>query len=89
MTKNYTSSALVAAMREQHGMSKADAEAAINRVFGSLHSTVNDKIDVRVAGFGTFKKKFVPGRTARNPRTGEPILTADKDKIIFKQGKPA
>ena len=85
----FTSRALVDKMRERNSLlTKADAELAVSRVFDAVDGllvTAGDQ--VRIAGFGTFKKKFVPGKAMRNPRTGEPIQTADSEKITFKPAK--
>lgn len=86
----HTSAPLVAALRERNStMTEADAKLAVDRVFDAL-STLMEKDDpVRIAGFGTFRRKFRAGRQARNPRTGETVQTTDKHVITFKPGKPA
>lgn len=40
--------------------------------------------DVRIQGFGTFKKQHKDARYARNPRTGETVKVAAKDVLHFK-----
>lgn len=85
----FTSKGLVEKMRERNStITKADAELAVARVFDSLDASLQEVGDqVRVAGFGTFKRKVRPGRTARNPRTGESFTTQDTEVIGFKPTK--
>ena len=44
---------------------------------------------VLVYKFGTFKRKDVPARKARNPKTGETVEVAAKSVIKFTAAKPA
>lgn len=37
-----------------------------------------------IPSFGTFERKRVPARTARNPSTGAPIQVPEKFKISFR-----
>ena len=41
-----------------------------------------DHIEIR--GFGTFKVRHRKARTARNPRTGEPVKVAPRVAPVFK-----
>ena len=44
-----------------------------------------DHIEIR--GFGTFKVRHRKARTARNPRTGEPVEVPPRDVPVFKPSK--
>jgi integration host factor subunit beta len=86
----HTSGALVAELRTRNStMTDGDAKLAVARVFDALDAVIQRGEHVRIANFGTFRKKHREGRTARNPRTGETIQTSAKDVITFKQGKGA
>ena len=52
------------------GGTKADAERAVDTVFGSILEELKAGNEVSVAGFGIFEAKQRAARTARNPRTG-------------------
>ncbi len=51
----------------------------------SLSLTRGDRIEIR--GFGSFGVRFRGSRLARNPRTGEQVLTQGKQAPFFKAGK--
>lgn len=51
----------------------------------SLSLTRGDRIEIR--GFGSFGVRFRRARLARNPRTGEQLLTQGKQAPFFKPGK--
>ncbi len=60
-------------VHEKVGGTKADAERAVEAMIDSItKSLVNDE-QVSIAGLGIFEAKMRAARTARNPRTGEPI----------------
>jgi DNA-binding protein HU-beta len=60
-------------VHEVLGTTKADAERAVETVFGSIVDTMKDGEQVSVAGFGIFEAKMRAAREARNPRTGESV----------------
>ncbi|RYG57005.1 HU family DNA-binding protein [bacterium] len=43
--------------------------------------------EIRLPGFGTFKTTDRAERTARNPRTGEPLTIAARSVVRFTPGK--
>ncbi len=64
---------IIAKVHEVLGTTKADAERAVEAVFGSIESAMKDGTQVSVAGFGIFEAKMRAAREARNPRTGESV----------------
>ena len=68
------------------GMGKAAARDAVDGVFEAIAEALADGEDVRVIGFGTFGTRERPARTARNPRTREPIPVAASTVPVFKAG---
>ena len=64
---------IIAKVHEVLGTTKADAERAVETVFGSIESAMKDGTQVSVAGFGIFEAKMRAAREARNPRTGETV----------------
>ena len=54
-------------------MTKADAERAVETVISCIVEQLKDGNEVSIAGLGIFSAKMRNARTARNPRTGEPI----------------
>ena len=70
-----------------NGLTKKDAEVAINAVFGAIGDALAKGEAVQLIGFGTFDVKKRPARTARNPRTGEEIKIKASKAPTFKAGK--
>ena len=75
---------LVAAVAAKTGLTKKDAEAAINATFEALAESLAKGEKTQVAGFGTFSVKAREARTARNPRTGETMQVAATKLPAFK-----
>lgn len=65
--------ALIDAIYEKIGGTKAAAEQAIDVVIDSITKTLTQDGEVSIAGLGIFSSKKRAARTARNPRTGESI----------------
>jgi len=65
--------ALVDKVHEAQGDTKAAAERIVDTIFDSITDSLKRGEEVSVAGFGIFSAKERAARTARNPRTGEPI----------------
>ncbi len=65
--------ALVDKVHETLGDTKASAERAVDTIFDSITDSLTKGEEDSVAGFGIFSAKERAARTARNPRTGEPI----------------
>ena len=70
-----------------NGLTKKDAETAINAVFGAIGDALAKGDAVQLIGFGTFGVKERAARTARNPRTGEEVKIAAAKAPYFKAGK--
>jgi len=69
------------------GLSKPDASNAVEAILSGITSTLADGGSVSLVGFGTFSVSARAARTARNPRTGEPIEVAASNAPKFKAGK--
>lgn len=65
--------ALVDAIYEKIGGTKAAAEQALDVIIESITNTLKQDGEVSIAGLGIFSSKKRAARTARNPRTGEAI----------------
>jgi len=64
---------LVEKVHEVLGGTKVQAEQVVDTIFESVVDTMKSGDEVSIAGFGIFSAKERAARTARNPRTGEPI----------------
>lgn len=80
-------SELVAAIAEQAGLTKKDAEAALSAVTGAIEAALVKGDKVQLTGFGTFETRKRAARTGKNPQTGEAIKIAASTVPAFKAGK--
>ncbi|MFM2382012.1 MAG: hypothetical protein RLZZ76_779 [Candidatus Parcubacteria bacterium] len=60
-------------VHEELGVTKADAERAVETMMSCIVDTLSSGNEVSIAGLGIFSAKMRNKRTARNPRTGETI----------------
>jgi DNA-binding protein HU-beta len=78
---------LVADVAERSGMSKKDAERAVNAVVEAIESALVKGEKVSLVGFGTFEVRERAARTGRNPRTGATLEISPSRVPAFKAGK--
>ncbi len=78
---------LVASVAEKAGMTKKDAEKAINALFTTIEEALASNDKVQVIGFGTFEAKERAERKGRNPQTGVEITIPASKTPVFKAGK--
>ena len=64
---------LIDKVDEVIGGTKAQAEAVVETLINTIIDTLKAEGEVSIAGLGIFSTKMRAARTARNPRTGEPI----------------
>lgn len=76
--------ALVSAIAEKAGIPKKDAKAAVDALTATVVESVKEGKEIRLIGFGTFKKAHRDARKGRNPQTGEEIQIAASDSLAFK-----
>ena len=70
-----------------NGLTKKDAENAVNAVFGAIGDALARGENVSLVGFGTFSVKERAAREGRNPRTGEVVKIKASRAPAFKAGK--
>lgn len=78
---------LVAAVAEQAGLSKKDAEAAVKAFTDTVSDALKSGDKVQLVGFGTFEVSERAAREGRNPKTGESMNIAACKTPKFKAGK--
>jgi DNA-binding protein HU-beta len=78
---------LVAAVAEQAGLTKKDADAAIKALTDVIAEALKNGDKVQMVGFGTFEVSERAAREGRNPRTGEIMPIAASKAPKFKAGK--
>lgn len=86
---NFTKTDLVRELTQQTGMSKADADVVVSRVFQIIKEQADAGSIVSIPSFGRFSMKERAARQGRNPATGEPLQIAASRSLGFKASKPA
>lgn len=79
---------LVASMAEKSGLTKKDAELALNAFMKSVEEELAKSGKVQLVGFGTFDVRERKERTGRNPRNPKETINIPASKApVFKAGK--
>ncbi len=78
---------LIAEVAKKSGLTKVQAENAVNAVVASMTDALaaNDKI--QLSGFGTFEVKELKARVGINPRTKEKMEIPASKRTVFSAGK--
>jgi DNA-binding protein HU-beta len=78
---------LVATIADVGGMSKAQAEHALNRVLTNIADAIEKGERVSLIGFGSFKVVERAEQKGRNPNTGKSIIIPAHNVVKFKPAK--
>ena len=82
MTKNE----LVEFIAAKAGLTKADANRALEATLEGIQTGLKKEGKVTLVGFGTFSAKKRAAREGINPLTKEPMKIAAKNVVSFKAG---
>lgn len=81
-------SELVAKVAQTAGLTKKDAEAAVNAFTATVSATLKKGDKVQLIGFGTFETRKRKAREGRNPRKpDQKIKIPASTAPVFKAGK--
>lgn len=80
-------SELIDALAAKADISKSDAKKALDALTGIVHEQVSGGNDVNLNGLGRIRVVHTKERTGRNPRTGESITIAAKNRVTFVAAK--
>ena len=78
---------LIDSMAAKTGLTKKNAEAALNAFVETVSEELTKGEKVSLVGFGTFEVSERAEREGRNPRTGETMKIAASKAPKFKAGK--
>jgi len=78
---------LVSAMAEKSGLTKKDAEKALNAFIDAVTDALSNGDKVQLVGFGSFEVRERAERVGRNPQTQEEIKIPATKVPVFKAGK--
>lgn len=74
------------AMKQPHIPIKL-IEQSVKEIFEQMSVALENGKRIEIRGFGSFALRFRPPRNARNPKTGEYVVTDGKFAPHFKAGK--
>jgi DNA-binding protein HU-beta len=77
---------LIGRVSEAAGLSRRDAEAAIEHTLHAITTSVRSGDAVRITGFGTFRLRERAARKGRNPQTGAAVRIKASKAIAFSAG---
>lgn len=66
---------------------KSDCGLVVDAFLDAVKDTLARGDHIEIRGFGTFKVRHRKARTARNPRTGEPVEVAPRVAPVFKPSR--
>ncbi len=75
---------LAGKIAQNTGLTKDQAESAINAFVEVVTETLKEGENVALKGFGTFEVNEKKERKGRNPRTGEEIMIPARKAPVFK-----
>lgn len=64
-----------------------DAELSVKEILDAIGQSLAQGGRVEIRGFGSFDLNYRPARKARNPKTGDSVITTEKYVPHFKAGK--
>ncbi|GAB2024318.1 HU family DNA-binding protein [Lactovum odontotermitis] len=78
---------IVAAVAKSAGLTKKDAEKAVNAFTDAVKAELKKGGKVQLIGFGTFETRKRAAREGRNPQTGKALKIPATTVPAFKAGK--
>lgn len=78
---------LIDSVAETAGLSKSDAQKAVEAVLEVITKALKEGDKVSLLGFGNFEVKNRAARTGRDPRTGGVLQIPAANVASFKPGK--
>lgn len=81
--KNLTKKEIAEEIALRTGLTQVDTRLVVECFLDTVAGAMLEGRTVEIRGFGRFKVKRREARTARNPRTGEPIAVPPSHKPVF------
>lgn len=72
---------------KQTKMSKTKVMAMLDTTFDAIESSLKKGQEVRLVGFGTWKKARRKARPGRNPQTGKKLTIPARNVVKFSMGQ--
>jgi DNA-binding protein HU-beta/integration host factor subunit beta len=84
---NITKKKLVEKVSIRTGLTQVDTKIVLECFLDALSISLEQGSGIEIRGFGRFKVKEKKARTARNPRTNEPIAVKGGYKPVFEPAR--
>lgn len=84
ITRRLTTTQLIEVVAADTEISLAEAQRIVTATFDAIARAGASGHDVAVTNFGTWLSYRTKQRTARDPRTGEPVIVAAHQKVRFR-----
>jgi len=78
---------IVQNVAERLGLPQARAKVVVQATLDAMLETILRTRRLELRNFGVFEVRIRKARTARNPRTGEPVKVPERLTVSFKPGK--
>ena len=69
------------------GLNKREAKEMVELFFEEIRSSLENKEEVKLSGFGNFDIRDKKSRPGRNPKTGEEVAVTARRVVTFKPGQ--
>jgi DNA-binding protein HU-beta len=83
-----TKAELIAQVAAESGLTKTAAASVLEALLTAVTKTLKKEGRFVLSGLGTFEVVKRAKRTARNPRTGEPVVIKAHKAVKFRAAKP-
>jgi DNA-binding protein HU-beta/integration host factor subunit beta len=84
---NITKKDIVEEIALRTGLTQVDTKIIVECFLDSIAQAMIAGNNIEIRGFGRFKVRSKKARTARNPRTGEPVFVEAGIKPVFEASK--
>lgn len=78
---------LIAQVADKTDLTKAQAGKVVDAMIEAFNKSLKNDGEIKLIGFGTFRRDVRSGRKGRDPRTGEAIEIKEATVVKFKPGK--
>ena len=82
-----TKKEIVKAISEELGKTQLETKEIVQKTFDAIIDTLVGSGRIELRNFGVFEVKKRAARKARNPKTDETVMVAEKYVVTFKPGK--
>lgn len=86
-TANVTKKDIVEEISFRTGLTQVDTKVVVECFLDAISKSLVQGRNIEIRGFGRFKTRPKKARTARNPRTGEPVQVEAGVKPVFEASK--